>query len=34
MRMVLEEKGINASRMSADGIKTVLVHHEDFQNEK
>ena len=34
MRMVMEEKGINASRMSADGIRIVLAHHEDFQNEK
>ena len=34
MRMVLEERGINASRLSADDMRIVLAHHDDFQNEK
>ena len=31
---ILEEHGINTSRMKADDMRTVLSFHDDFQNEK
>jgi len=34
MKKVLEERGINTSRMKADDMRTVLSFHDDFQNEK
>ena len=34
MRRVLEERGINTSRMVAGDMRTVLSFHADFQNEK
>ena len=34
MKMVLEERGINTSRMNADNMRIVLANHEDFRTEK
>lgn len=34
MKIVLEERGINASRMVADNMRTLLSRHEDFRTEK
>ena len=34
MKMVLEERGINTSRMNADDMRVVLSYHDDFRNKK
>ena len=34
MRKVLEEGGINKTRMNADNMRVVLANHEDFRTEK
>ena len=34
MKAILEERGINTSRMKADDMRTVLSFHDDFVNEK
>ena len=34
VRMVLEERGINTSRMNGDNMLSILANHEDFHNEK
>ena len=34
MKQVLEERGINTTRMVAEDMRTVLSWHNDFKNEK
>ena len=34
MKAILEERGINTSRMKADDMRAVLSFHDDFVNEK
>ena len=34
MKQVLEERGINTTRIVAENMRTVLLWHDNFQNEK